>query len=147
MNEIIIDDVSKFRYELVKMIENVKYDSIEYRELSSSQIAEKFENKINSKLSIRKERKIIYHTNDNIRYDNSFDLKGRLHGEQLEYWYNGFLRRKCNYHNGKMHGVDIQFNMHDGKQKHKTKFYISNNEVTKEEWVVIERRINKLNKL
>ncbi len=43
-----ISSVSKFRKELMKMIEQVKYNTGEYKDISSSQVAEKFERKINS---------------------------------------------------------------------------------------------------
>lgn len=43
-----IDSVSQFRYELMKMIEKVRYDLDGYDKLTSSEIAEKFERKINS---------------------------------------------------------------------------------------------------
>ena len=43
-----IDSVSNFRYELMKMIEQVRYNIGEYKDISSSQVAEKFERKINS---------------------------------------------------------------------------------------------------
>ena len=45
--KIIIDSVSNFRKELIAMIEKVRYNLDEYDKLSSSQIAEKFEQKIN----------------------------------------------------------------------------------------------------
>lgn len=44
---IVIDDVANFRKELIAMIEMVRYNIGEYSELSSSQVAEKFEKKIN----------------------------------------------------------------------------------------------------
>jgi hypothetical protein len=43
-----IDSVSNFRYELIKMIEQVRYNIGEYKDISSSQVAENFERKINS---------------------------------------------------------------------------------------------------
>ena len=46
---IIIDSVSDFRKELVKMIEQVKYNLGEYSEGTSSEVAKKFEDKINYK--------------------------------------------------------------------------------------------------
>ncbi len=45
-----IDDVAKFRFELISMIEKVRYSIGEYGNLSSSQIAEKFEHNINSNI-------------------------------------------------------------------------------------------------
>lgn len=45
--KIIIEQLSDFRLELIKMIENVKYNTGEYEDLSSSKIAEMFEIKIN----------------------------------------------------------------------------------------------------
>jgi hypothetical protein len=45
---IVINDVAKFRFELVTMIENVRYNINEYKDLSSSQVAEKFEHTINA---------------------------------------------------------------------------------------------------
>lgn len=45
-----IEDVAKFRAELITMIEKVRYSIDEYGSLSSSQIAEKFEHKINSNI-------------------------------------------------------------------------------------------------
>lgn len=45
---IVIDNVSNFRYELIKMIEKVRYNVDGYDNLSSSQIAEIFERKVNS---------------------------------------------------------------------------------------------------
>jgi hypothetical protein len=44
-----IDDVAKFRYELVKMIEKVMVDHEDYKNISSSQIAERFEKEFNSR--------------------------------------------------------------------------------------------------
>lgn len=46
--KILITNIPDFRSELMKMIEQVKYQIGEYHEGSSSQIAEKFEHKINS---------------------------------------------------------------------------------------------------
>jgi hypothetical protein len=43
-----IDSVSNFRFELIKMIEQVRYNIGEYKDISSSQVAERFERKINS---------------------------------------------------------------------------------------------------
>jgi hypothetical protein len=43
-----IDSVSEFRKELMKMIEQVRYNIGEYKDISSSQVAEKFEQRINS---------------------------------------------------------------------------------------------------
>lgn len=43
-----IDSVSQFRYELMKMIEKVRYDLDGYDKLTSSEIAYKFEKKVNS---------------------------------------------------------------------------------------------------
>jgi len=45
---IVIDNVSEFRVELMKMIEQVKYQMGEYSKGSSSEISERFEHKINS---------------------------------------------------------------------------------------------------
>lgn len=45
-----IDSVSNFRFELIKMIEQVRYNIGEYKDISSSQVAEKFEHKINSNI-------------------------------------------------------------------------------------------------
>jgi len=45
---IVIDNVPSFRKELVKMIEQVKYQIGEYSVGSSSQIAERFEHKVNA---------------------------------------------------------------------------------------------------
>ena len=45
---IIIDNVPNFRKELIKMIEQVKYNIGEYSIGSSTQVAEKFEHKINA---------------------------------------------------------------------------------------------------
>ncbi len=42
-----INCISDFRKELIKMIEQVKFNIGEYKDLSSSQIAEIFERKIN----------------------------------------------------------------------------------------------------
>jgi hypothetical protein len=46
--KIVIDSVSDFRYELVKMIEKIRYNLDDYDKLTSSQIAEIFEKKINN---------------------------------------------------------------------------------------------------
>lgn len=43
-----IDSVSQFRYELMKMIEKVRYDLDGYDKLTSSEIAYDFEKKVNS---------------------------------------------------------------------------------------------------
>lgn len=48
---IVIDNIPFFRLELIKMIEKVKYNIDDYDKLTSTQIAEKFENKIKSKLN------------------------------------------------------------------------------------------------
>jgi hypothetical protein len=45
--KIVINSVSDFRYELIKMIEKVRYNIDGYNKLTSSQIAEIFEKKIN----------------------------------------------------------------------------------------------------
>jgi hypothetical protein len=45
---IVINDVAKFRVELMTMIEKVKFNVDGYANSSSSQIAESFEHKINS---------------------------------------------------------------------------------------------------
>jgi hypothetical protein len=46
--QIIIKDIAKFRVELMTMIEKVKFNVDGYANSSSSQIAESFENNINS---------------------------------------------------------------------------------------------------
>lgn len=46
--QIIINDVAKFRVELMTMIEKVKFNIDGYANSSSSEIAESFEHKINS---------------------------------------------------------------------------------------------------
>lgn len=48
--KIIINSVSDFRYELIKMIEKVRYNIDGYDNLTSSQVAELFEKKINNYL-------------------------------------------------------------------------------------------------
>ena len=46
---IVIDDVAKFRYELVKMIEKAMIQCSPYDKMTSSQIAEEFEKTVNSR--------------------------------------------------------------------------------------------------
>ncbi len=41
-----VKDIASFRFELIKMIEQVKYQTGDYSLGSSSEVAEKFENKI-----------------------------------------------------------------------------------------------------
>ena len=48
--QIRVDSVSKFRYELIKMIEGVRYNVGDYVGLTSSQIAEEFEGRINGNI-------------------------------------------------------------------------------------------------
>ena len=52
--KIVINNVSDFRYELIKMIEKVRYNIDGYNNLTSSQVAEMFEKKINNYYSYEK---------------------------------------------------------------------------------------------
>ena len=52
--KIVINNVSDFRYELIKMIEKVRYNIDGYDNLTSSQVAEMFEKKINNYYSYEK---------------------------------------------------------------------------------------------